>query len=523
MGRMICRVPIDFNWPLQKVWYSYELADEELSDPPDGPAYQVWETVSNGSPVSPPFLAPEDLARWMVEHDNSSTKDVTYAEWVDFIREIQSAVSMDNGASGVKGSVLRRTQEERMAIGENLLTAEELTKLAEAVASELTEAATAAAKVETDATLAAGMAEGSAADSPANSKNTGTPANKHKQWFDVDRKYIEERAKEHGKGRLIGELVRNALDEAGGTPGTAARRALLEAHAAEVIAAYDKGVSDGLPKPPAVYLIDCEDKLGQWVAQPFRPESEIHVETSTGRAVRVVKSILLNSAAELCREFAPSTLEYFWELFQQNGIPVIVWAGGFSLYLVQRKENTMHMVVFCDVDICIHYITYENVVEDDDSWEDKWEKEKEEYENARKDIDEDHVGIEVAIHDYDLASIGGIPEALRGYDTEPLIEGKPKSRIRNVSEFSATCFKLHDMSAIQFVTLMTPIFRRDWDFFVLHNGWWISSEGFYNDPSARPISQAERRRLTLDRANAWALAMEKERKETPTDQAATEE
>ena len=39
-----------------------------------------------------------------------------------------------------------------------------------------------------------------------------------KQWFDVDKTGLGKQAEEHGKGRLIGELVQNALDEAGVTP-----------------------------------------------------------------------------------------------------------------------------------------------------------------------------------------------------------------------------------------------------------------------------------------------------------------
>ncbi len=38
-----------------------------------------------------------------------------------------------------------------------------------------------------------------------------------KQWFDVDRAGLGKQAEEHGKGRLIGELVQNALDEPGVT------------------------------------------------------------------------------------------------------------------------------------------------------------------------------------------------------------------------------------------------------------------------------------------------------------------
>jgi hypothetical protein len=37
----------------------------------------------------------------------------------------------------------------------------------------------------------------------------------NKQWFDVDRTGLSKQAEQHSKGRLIGELVQNGLDEAG--------------------------------------------------------------------------------------------------------------------------------------------------------------------------------------------------------------------------------------------------------------------------------------------------------------------
>jgi hypothetical protein len=40
----------------------------ESTDPPEGEAYQLWETVSEGSPITPVFADPADLARWCVEH-----------------------------------------------------------------------------------------------------------------------------------------------------------------------------------------------------------------------------------------------------------------------------------------------------------------------------------------------------------------------------------------------------------------------------------------------------------------------
>lgn len=57
------------------------------AEPPAGPGYQVWETVSSGSPVSPVFLKPDDLAAWMTENTRTEEDAVGYAVWLDFIKE----------------------------------------------------------------------------------------------------------------------------------------------------------------------------------------------------------------------------------------------------------------------------------------------------------------------------------------------------------------------------------------------------------------------------------------------------
>lgn len=83
MGREIKRVTLDFDWPLDKPWKGYvpdendatwdEEADEYLTktgevwkayDPPTGEGWQVWETVSEGSPITPVFPTAEAL----IEH-----------------------------------------------------------------------------------------------------------------------------------------------------------------------------------------------------------------------------------------------------------------------------------------------------------------------------------------------------------------------------------------------------------------------------------------------------------------------
>jgi len=93
------------------VWDSpeYKKLAEEWTDeePPVGDAYQIWETVSEGSPISPPFLNPKKLAEWMVRNDTSITKNTTVNQWVSFINGpgwAPSAVGSANGGfvSGVE-------------------------------------------------------------------------------------------------------------------------------------------------------------------------------------------------------------------------------------------------------------------------------------------------------------------------------------------------------------------------------------------------------------------------------------
>lgn len=71
MGRELKRVPLDFDWPLGKVWRGYVRPDDiEASetwtptDPPIGGGYQLWETTSEGSPKSPVFATLDELCAW---------------------------------------------------------------------------------------------------------------------------------------------------------------------------------------------------------------------------------------------------------------------------------------------------------------------------------------------------------------------------------------------------------------------------------------------------------------------------
>jgi hypothetical protein len=62
----------------------YQAYEEwEPEDPPEGEGWQMWETVSEGSPISPVFQTPEGLAQWLAD---SRSKEGTYDQWLAIVR-----------------------------------------------------------------------------------------------------------------------------------------------------------------------------------------------------------------------------------------------------------------------------------------------------------------------------------------------------------------------------------------------------------------------------------------------------
>ena len=59
------------------------------SEPPNGDGWQMWETTSEGSPISPVFASPEDLASWLASNGASSFGSLTasYDEWLAMIMQ----------------------------------------------------------------------------------------------------------------------------------------------------------------------------------------------------------------------------------------------------------------------------------------------------------------------------------------------------------------------------------------------------------------------------------------------------
>jgi hypothetical protein len=77
-----------------RVWPSQEIKEKcenwEQTEPPAGEGYQIWETVSEGSPISPVFADPQELAEWMhnsqVEEYGEDYGEVVSTEgWFKFI------------------------------------------------------------------------------------------------------------------------------------------------------------------------------------------------------------------------------------------------------------------------------------------------------------------------------------------------------------------------------------------------------------------------------------------------------
>lgn len=61
-------------------------ADEwKPTEPPAGDGYQMWETVSEGSPISPVFKTSEELARYMACHPWGADKGTPYETWLAMI------------------------------------------------------------------------------------------------------------------------------------------------------------------------------------------------------------------------------------------------------------------------------------------------------------------------------------------------------------------------------------------------------------------------------------------------------
>lgn len=147
MGRILKRVPFDFNYPIDKVWEGYCPSLEKLQsipkmveqvpeilnykgnvcnecdktfndcsesarycvwynedlrnlwhyEVPKGEGYQMWENTSEGSPQSPVFKTLEALCEWCAEHATVFANfKATKEEWMQMLGDDSSGYRMGN-------------------------------------------------------------------------------------------------------------------------------------------------------------------------------------------------------------------------------------------------------------------------------------------------------------------------------------------------------------------------------------------------------------------------------------------
>jgi len=82
---------------------AYDAWQQE--DPPSGEGWQIWETVSEGSPISPVFATPEELARYSVGTRWGADNGTSYETWLAFITGPGHAPSMVGDEHGLRDGV----------------------------------------------------------------------------------------------------------------------------------------------------------------------------------------------------------------------------------------------------------------------------------------------------------------------------------------------------------------------------------------------------------------------------------
>ena len=96
----------------------------------------------------------------------------------------------------------------------------------------------------------------------------------NKQWFDVSKAGLGKQAEEHGKGRLVGELIQNALDEAGVTQ-IAVTLALVPGRPLADLTVEDDSPEGFRDLSHAYTLVRRELQAGQpGAARPVQPRRE---------------------------------------------------------------------------------------------------------------------------------------------------------------------------------------------------------------------------------------------------------
>ena len=88
-------------------WHSEEiknLAENfEGYDPPSGEGFQLWETTSEGSPISPVFPSLEELCQWLCETGASwfGSHTADYNQWMSMLSKGDTSMTIETESGKV--------------------------------------------------------------------------------------------------------------------------------------------------------------------------------------------------------------------------------------------------------------------------------------------------------------------------------------------------------------------------------------------------------------------------------------
>ena len=106
MSREVRKVPKGWEHPKENNRYKGLCEDDP--EMKHGDWYQMYETTTEGTPISPVMKTPEELARWLADNKASAcgSMTATYEEWLQTIERGWAPTMMIFGGeltSGVSG------------------------------------------------------------------------------------------------------------------------------------------------------------------------------------------------------------------------------------------------------------------------------------------------------------------------------------------------------------------------------------------------------------------------------------
>ena len=105
-------------WPSKEAEERFDAWEE--TEPPEGDGWQIWETVSEGSPISPVFASADELVHWLTKDENGAysweaAENFVHTQWapsmlgtasgellqdIEACREMEPALGLRYGGGG---------------------------------------------------------------------------------------------------------------------------------------------------------------------------------------------------------------------------------------------------------------------------------------------------------------------------------------------------------------------------------------------------------------------------------------